>query len=198
MSLNRREFLHVMSMAAAAGMLPGTASAMSGGADKAAAAKASAEIYNQPMKGKVRLLHITDTHAQLKPIYFREPNVNLGTGPAFGKLPHVVGTKLLKEIGVKEGTPLAHAFTYINFQEASETYGKVGGFAHVKTLLDKLREQAGGRENTLTMDGGDLWHGSGTALWTRGGDMVEASNLLGVDIMTGHWEFTYTEVRSVA
>ena len=89
MSLNRREFLHVMSMAAAAGMLPGTASAMSGGADKAAALKASDEIYNQPMKGKVRLLHITDTHAQLKPIYFREPNVNLGTGPAFGKLPHV-------------------------------------------------------------------------------------------------------------
>ncbi|BCN93628.1 thiosulfohydrolase SoxB [Thiomicrorhabdus immobilis] len=195
MSLNRREFLHVMSMAAAAGMLPGTASAMSGGADKAAALKASDEIYNQPMKGKVRLLHITDTHAQLKPIYFREPNVNLGTGPAFGKLPHVVGTKLLKEIGVKENTPLAHAFTYMNFQDASEQYGKVGGFAHVKTLLDKLREQAGGRDNTLTMDGGDLWHGSGTALFTRGMDMVEASNLLGVDIMTGHWEFTYGEAE---
>ncbi|WEJ61760.1 5'-nucleotidase C-terminal domain-containing protein [Thiomicrorhabdus lithotrophica] len=191
MSLNRREFLHVMSMAAAAGMLPGTASAMSGGADKAAIAKASDEIYNQPMKGKVRLLHITDTHAQLKPIYFREPNVNLGTGPAFGKLPHVVGTKLLKEIGVEENTPLAHAFSYLNFQDASMQYGKVGGFAHVKTLLDKLREQAGGQNNTLTMDGGDLWHGSGTALFTRGMDMVEASNLLGVDIMTGHWEFTY-------
>jgi len=193
MSLNRREFLHVMSMAAAAGMLPGTASAMSGGADKAAAAKASMEIYNKPMKGKVRLLHITDTHAQLNPVYFREPNVNLGVGPAFGKLPHVVGTKLLKELGLKEGTPLAHAFTYMNFQDASLQYGKVGGFAHVKTLLDKLREQAGGRDNTLTMDGGDLWHGSGTALWTRGADMVEASNLLGVDIGTGHWEFTYTQ-----
>ncbi|WP_029407778.1 5'-nucleotidase C-terminal domain-containing protein [Thiomicrorhabdus sp. Milos-T2] len=193
MSLNRREFLHVMSMAAAAGMLPGTASAMSGGADKAAALKASDEIYNQPMKGKVRLLHITDTHAQLKPIYFREPNVNLGTGPAFGKLPHVVGHKLLKEIGVKENTPLAHAFTYLNFQDASMQYGKVGGFAHIKTLLDKLREQAGGQNNTLTMDGGDLWHGSGTALFTRGMDMVEASNLLGIDIMTGHWEFTYKE-----
>ena len=193
MSLNRREFLHVMSMAAAAGMLPGTANAMSGGSDKAAAAKASAEIYNQPMKGNVRLLHITDTHAQLKPIYFREPNVNLGVGPAYGKLPHVVGTKLLKEIGVAENTPLAHAFTYINFQDASEQYGKVGGFAHVKTLLDKMREQAGGRENTVTMDGGDLWHGSGTALFTRGMDMVEASNLLGVDIMTGHWEFTYKQ-----
>ena len=192
MSLNRREFLHVMSLAAAAGMLPSTASAMASG-DKAAATKASVEMYNQPMKGKVRLLHITDTHAQLKPIYFREPNVNLGIGPASGQLPHVVGTKLLKEIGVKENTPLAHAFSYLNFQEASEQYGKVGGFAHVKTLLDMLRDQAGGIQNTITMDGGDLWHGSGTALFTRGMDMVEASNLLGVDIMTGHWEFTYKQ-----
>jgi sulfur-oxidizing protein SoxB len=193
MSLNRREFLHVMSMAAAAGMLPGTASAMSGGANTVATSKATADIYNLPLKGKVRLLHITDTHAQLNPIYFREPNVNLGTGPAYGKLPHVVGAKLLKEIGVKENTPLAHAFSYLNFQDASEQYGKVGGFAHIKTLLDKLREQAGGRDNTLTMDGGDLWHGSGTALFTRGMDMVEASNILGVDIMTGHWEFTYKQ-----
>ena len=193
MSLNRREFLHVMSMAAAAGMLPGTAKAMSSGPDNKKGAAASMDMYNLPMKGKARILHLTDTHAQLNPIYFREPNVNLGTGPAYGKLPHVVGNKLLKELGIEANTPLAHAFTYINFQDASEQYGKVGGFAHVKTLLDKLREQAGGRDNTLTMDGGDLWHGSGTALWTRGQDMVEASNLIGVDVMTGHWEFTYNE-----
>ncbi|GAB6034426.1 5'-nucleotidase C-terminal domain-containing protein [Galenea microaerophila] len=191
MSLNRREFLHVMSMAAAAGMLPGTASAMSG--TKQTGTAATMDMYNLPMKGKVRLLHITDTHAQLKPIYFREPNVNLGIGPAYGKLPHIVGHKLLEVYGYKENTPLSYAFTFLNFQDAAEQYGKVGGFAHVKTLLDKLREQAGGRENTLTMDGGDLWHGSGTALWTRGQDMVEASNILGVDIMTGHWEFTYKE-----
>lgn len=198
MSLNRREFLHVMSLAAAAGMLPGAANAMSGSPEKKKGANVAAEMYNIPMKGKVRLLHITDTHAQLKPIYFREPNVNLGTGPAFGQIPHVVGSKLLKEIGVAENTPLAHAFSYINFQDASEQYGKVGGFAHIKTLLDKLREAAGGQGNTLTMDGGDLWHGSGTALWTRGQDMVEASNLLGVDVMTGHWEFTYAENEVLA
>ena len=191
MSLNRREFLHVMSMAAAAGMLPGTASAMSG--TKQTGTPATMDMYNLPMKGKVRLLHITDTHAQLKPIYFREPNVNLGTGPAYGKLPHIVGHKLLEVYGYKENSPLSYAFTFLNFQDAAEQYGKVGGFAHVKTLLDKLREQAGGRENTLTMDGGDLWHGSATALWTRGQDMVEASNILGIDIMTGHWEFTYKE-----
>ncbi len=198
MSLNRREFLHVMSLAAAAGMIPGSASAMSSKSSSKSGSAATAAMYDLPMKGKVRLLHITDTHAQLKPVYFREPNVNLGTGPAFGQLPHVVGTKLLKKIGVAEGTPLAHAFSYLNFQDASAQYGKVGGFAYVKTLLDKLRESAGGQDNTITMDGGDLWHGSGTALWTRGQDMVEASNLLGVDIMTGHWEFTYEEKEVLA
>lgn len=188
MSLNRREFLHVMSLAAAAGILPGTVNAMGSNNKKTGISPA---MYDIPMKGKVRLLHITDAHAQLNPIHFREPNVNLGVGPAYGKLPHIVGHKLLKEIGVKEDTALAHAFTFLNFQDAAQQFGKVGGFSHVKTLLDKLRESAGGTENTITMDGGDLWHGSGTALWTRGQDMVEASNMLGVDIMTGHWEFTY-------
>ena len=190
MSLNRREFLHVMSIAATAGMLPNTVLAMS---SSMVGTPASMDLYQVPMKGTARILHITDTHAQLNPIYFREPNVNLGVGPAFGQLPHVVGTKLINKLGIKENTPLAHAFSSLNFQDASEQYGKVGGFAHVKTLLDILRIQAGGQQNTITMDGGDLWHGSATALWTRGQDMVEASNLLGVDIMTGHWEFTYKE-----
>lgn len=192
MSLNRREFLHVLSMAAAAGLLP-TSSAAQSKLFAEDDSKLSAELYQVAMKGKVRILHLTDTHAQLKPIYFREPNVNLGVGPAYGKLPHIVGHNALEKMGIKENTPLAHAFTYLDFEEAARRYGKVGGFAHIKTLLDILREQAGGQQNTLTMDGGDLWHGSATALWTRGQDMVEASNLIGVDIMTGHWEFTYRE-----
>jgi sulfur-oxidizing protein SoxB len=194
MSLNRREFLHVMAIAAAAGMLPAGARAMGG---KPGEWSGDASMYNTPMKGNVRLLHITDTHAQLKPIFFREPNVNLGVGPAFGKLPHVVGKKLLAEVGVKEGTPEAYAFSYLDFENAAAKYGKVGGFAHLKTLIDMLRDQAGGRKNTLLMDGGDLWHGSATALWTRGMDMVEASNILGLDILTGHWEFTYQQEEVV-
>jgi sulfur-oxidizing protein SoxB len=189
MSLNRREFLHVMSMAAAAGMLPGAAKAMSG----KPGSELSDEMYKLPMKGNVRLLHMTDSHAQLKPVYFREPNVNLGIGPAFGKLPHVVGENLLEKLDIEPGTPKAHAFTYLNFQEAAEQYGKVGGFAHMKTAVDRLREAAGGKQNTVMMDGGDLWHGSATALWTRGKCMVDASNLLDVDVMVGHWEFTYKQ-----
>lgn len=195
MSLNRREFIHVMSMAAAAGILPSTSQAFSGQPKNQSQNTLSADMYQVPMRGKVRVLHITDTHAQLNPIYYREPNVNLGIGPAFGQLPHLVGTKLLDKLKIKAGTPLAHAFTHLDFQDSAVQLGKVGGFAHIKTLLDLLRDQAGGIQNTITMDGGDLWHGSGTALWTRGQDMVEASNLLGVDVMTGHWEFTYHQTE---
>ncbi len=151
------------------------------------------DFYNIPMKGNARLLHITDVHGQLNPVYFREPNVNLGVGDAYGRPPHVVGKKLLTKMALKPNSPEAYAYTYLNFENVAKIYGKTGGFAHIKTLLDRLRKQAGGKQNTLTIDGGDLWQGSGTALWTRGVDMVEASNIMGLDVMVGHWEFTYKE-----
>jgi sulfur-oxidizing protein SoxB len=191
MSLNRREFLHVMAVAAAAGMLPAGAKAMGG---KPVDWK---KEYDMPLKGNVRLIHTTDSHAQLKPIHFREPNVNLGVGPAHAQRPHIVGKKLLESLAkdgveIKEGSPEAYAFTYLDFDKAAKKYGKLGGYAHMKTLIDRLREQAGAG-NSIHMDGGDTWHGSATALWTRGMDMVEATNILGVDVMTGHWEFTYQQ-----
>ena len=194
MNLNRREFMQMMGVGAAAGMFAGC-SQNPARFSRAKAGQALGRLYNLPMQGKVRILHITDTHAQLKPVYFREPNVNLGMGPAFGKLPHLVGSNLLNEVNVPANSPESYAFTYLNFDEAANTYGKVGGFSHIKTLLGQLREAAGGQQNTVTLDGGDLWHGSATSLWTRGRDMVEASNLLGVDAMVGHWEFTYAEAE---
>ncbi len=148
------------------------------------------DFYQTGPSGDVRLLHITDTHAQLNPIYFREPNINLGLGDAYGKLPHLVGRNLLREFPTSDAR-MVHALTYLDFTEAAERFGKVGGFAHLKTLIDRLRTDANG--NALLLDGGDTWQGSGTALWTRGQDMVNACNLLGVDVMTGHWEFTYLE-----
>lgn len=154
--------------------------------------RAESAIFDTTPFGQVRLMHITDCHAQLNPIYFREPNVNLGLYDAKGRPPHVVGASLLAEFGIKAGSPEAHAFTYLGFQEAARRFGKVGGFAHLKTLVDRLRGEYG-REQTLLMDGGDTWQGSATSLWTRGQDMVDACNLLGVDVMTGHWEFTYLE-----
>ncbi|NEV62934.1 thiosulfohydrolase SoxB [Thiorhodococcus minor] len=183
MSLSRREFIRLMSLAGAAGMLPMSARA---------AQKKPSDLYEIPKFGNLRLLHITDTHAQLNPIYFREPNVNIGIGPAMGKPPHLVGEHLLKYFDIPPGGIESHAFTYLDYVAGAETFGSVGGFAHLKTLVDRLRAGAGDG-NSLLLDGGDTWQGSGTAYWTRGMDMVGACNLLGVDVMTGHWEFTYRD-----
>ncbi len=190
MSISRREFMQVMGMAAAAGMLPGCD--RNNGKNTGTAAKAPRDTYHVPKFGNVTLMHMTDCHAQLLPIYFREPSVNLGFGKALGQPPHLVGNKFLKHFGVQPNTLAAHAFTYLNYVEAAKTYGKVGGFAHLRTLIKRLRADLG-EDRSMLLDGGDTWQGSGTAYWTRGKDMVHASNLLGVDVMTGHWEFTYLE-----
>jgi S-sulfosulfanyl-L-cysteine sulfohydrolase len=183
MSLSRREFIRLMGIAGAAGMFPASAFA---------AKRMPADLYEVPKFGNVTLLHITDTHAQLNPVFFREPNVNIGIGPAFGKAPHVVGEAFLKHFGIEPGGIESHAFTFLDFDEGAEKYGTVGGFAHLKTLVDRIRSERGDG-NSLLLDGGDTWQGSGTAYWTRGLDMVGACNLLGVDVMTGHWEFTYLD-----
>jgi len=186
--LDRRDFLKIMGLGAGAAVIPALIPGQAFSSNKPPAG-----FYDLPMKGNVRLLHITDVHGQLKPVYFREPNVNLGVADAYGRPPHLVGKKLLKAMGLEPNTPESYAYTYLNFEHDAAQYGKTGGFAHLKTLLDGLRKQAGGKNNTLTIDGGDLWQGSGTSLWTRGVDMVEASNILGLDVMVGHWEFTYRE-----
>ncbi len=191
MSLSRREFIKVLGAGSAAGMISGC------GGDASAKLSSQDNMYEVPKTGNARILHITDTHGNLLPNYFREPNVNLGFGKTFGQLPHVVGNNLLKEIGVKPGSPEAYAFTYNNFEDLAAKYGKTGGFGQIKTVLESLRESAGGVQNTLTVDGGDTWQGSGTSLWTRGADMVEACNMLGVDVMVGHWEFTYKEEETL-
>lgn len=194
MSLNRREFMQVMGMAAAAGMLPGCDSKPG---SENSATSAPGDVYNIPKFGNVTLMHMTDCHAQLLPIYFREPNVNMGVGRAYGQPPHLVGNKLLEHFSIKPDSLEAHAFTYINYDEAAKTYGKVGGFAHLRTLVKKIRADHGANK-TLLLDGGDTWQGSGTAYWTRGKDMVGACNLLGVDVMTGHWEFTYLDEEVIS
>jgi sulfur-oxidizing protein SoxB len=190
--MDRREFLRLLGIGALAGSAAGCASARQGstGSDLAG-------MYDVPSFGNARLLHFADCHAQLMPVYFREPNVNIGVGERAGELPHLVGQALLEYAGIRPGTAEAHAFTYLDFEAEARRLGKVGGFSHLATLVKKLRAEApGGR--ALLLDSGDTWQGSGTALWTRGMDMVDACNLLGVDIMTGHWEFTYQEdeVRS--
>jgi sulfur-oxidizing protein SoxB len=172
--LQRREFLQLLSLAAFAGasLRP-----------RVSEAQAAAELYDLPAFGNVSLLHITDVHAQLLPVYFREPSINLGK---------LVGEHLLKKFGFQRGSAQAHAFTHLDFESLARRYGKVGGFAHLATLVKRLRAS---RPHALLLDGGDSWQGSATALWTRGADMIGAQQRLGVDYMTAHWEFTYGAER---
>ena len=188
MTISRREFIRLLGMAGAAGMMPSSIFA---------AMRQPSDLYEVPKFGNATIMHITDTHAQLNPVYFREPNVNLGLGSALGNAPHVVGNAFLKYFGIEPGGIESHAFTFLNFDEAAAKYGRVGGFAHLKTLVQRLRDDRG-PGNSLLLDGGDTWQGSGTAYWTRGKDMVGACNLLGVDVMTGHWEFTYLDEEVIA
>ncbi|WP_126444004.1 thiosulfohydrolase SoxB [Sulfuricystis multivorans] len=184
MSMNRREFMQVLAAASAAGFVLDSRSLL--------AAQGGERFYDLPRFGNVHFLHFTDCHAQLLPIWFREPDVNLGVGSMQGKTPHLVGEKLLKAYGIKAGSREAHAFTYLDFVQAAKTYGKVGGFAHLATLVKQLRAS---RPGALLLDGGDTWQGSATALWSKGQDMVDACKLLAVDVMTGHWEYTYGDKR---
>ena len=162
--MQRREFVQLLAVASLAGasLRP-----------RASAAQAAAQLYDLKPFGNVTLLHITDTHAQLLPVYFREP---------FG----------LEKYNVKPGTPLAYAHTSADFVALAKRYGKVGGFAHLATLVKRLRAS---RPHALLLDGGDSWQGSATALWTKGADMMGAQERLGVDYMTAHWEFTYGMAR---
>jgi sulfur-oxidizing protein SoxB len=178
--VNRREFLQAVAAAAAAGLPVDGRAALD--------LSAGAAFYDGIERfGNVGLIHVTDCHAQLRPVHFREPNVNLGVGAARGAPPHLVGEALLKRFGIAPGTREAHAFTYLDYTAAARAYGALGGFAHLATLVNRLRAA---RPGALLLDGGDTWQGSATALWTKGQDMVDAGKLLGVDVMTGHWEFT--------
>ena len=181
--MRRRELLKLLTAAAVSGVVPRIGVAAEGD-----------ELYDIGKFGNARVLHMTDTHAQLKPVHFREPSVNIGVGSMAGKPPHLVGEAFLKRFGFAPKTRAAHAFTYLDFDEAAHRYGKLGGFAHLKTLVERLRAQAGAGRSLL-IDGGDLWQGSGLANLMKGEDMVEAANLLGIEAMTAHWEFTYGEER---
>ena len=182
MNLTRREFSSVLTAAAVAGFP----------LSREASAREAAVNYDVPKTGNVHLLHMTDCHAQLLPIYFREPSANIGIAAMRGNAPHLVGQNLVKYAALQAGSPLAYAHTYLDFERAALQYGKVGGFAHIATLVKQLKLS---RPGALLLDGGDTWQGSATSLWTNAQDMVDAAKLLGVDVMTAHWEFTYGEER---
>ena len=184
MTIHRREFLKTLAIASAGGL--GLHS------DFSLAQQSATAFYDIPSYGNVHLLHFTDSHAQLLPVYFREPSINLGAGPSLAKTPHLVGEAFLKANGIAAGSRDAYAFTYLNFAQAAKNYGRLGGFAQLSTLVQQLKTS---RPGALLLDGGDTWQGSATALWTKGQDMVQASLALCVDMMTAHWEMTLGEQR---
>ena len=178
--MRRRDVLKVLAAASLSGVVPRIGLA------------AANDPYDIGRFGNARVLHMTDSHAQLLPVYFREPSVNIGVGAMAGQPPHLVGQAFLEHFGIEPGSRGSYAFTFLDYQEAAHRYGHMGGFAHMKTLIDRLRSEAGAG-NSVLLDGGDLWQGSGLADAMQGADMVEVGNLLGIEAMTGHWEFTYGE-----
>ncbi len=184
---SRREFL--MAATATSALL---GSGMAGSWSRLMAQQGLSEetLLAMEPKGNVTLVHITDIHAQLKPIYFREPSINLGIGDVTGKPPHVTGADFLKLYGIEPNTPEAYALTSVDFVALAKAYGKMGGLDRIATIVKRIRSERGA-ENCLLLDGGDTWQGSYTANKTLGQDMITVMNALEPDAMTGHWEFTY-------
>jgi S-sulfosulfanyl-L-cysteine sulfohydrolase len=181
MRIRRRQFLKLSAAALLSSRLP-----------RRARAADNPSVYDLERFGNARILHLTDSHAQLNPVYFREPSVNIGVGEMQGRPPHLVEKAFLARFGLSADSADAYAFTSLDFEKSAPRFGKLGGFAHLKTLIDHLRGDVG-QDRALLLDGGDLWQGTGLTHAAKGADMVEAANLLGVEAMTGHWEFTYGE-----
>ncbi len=182
MRLGRRDFLQLLSIAGAGSFFAPGAMQAAWGSDK--------DPYDIPAFGNVTLLHMTDSHAQLLPVWWREPDTNIGVGSVLNQTPHLCGKWMLDYYGVNHGKRNEYSFSCLDFATLAHQYGKIGGYAHIATLVKRYRQQLGA-ERTLLLDGGDSWQGSATSLWTKGEDMVGAQNLLGVDDFVGHWEFTF-------
>ncbi|CAG7856388.1 partial sulfur-oxidizing protein SoxB, partial [biofilm metagenome] len=176
--MQRREFLYYLSLLGISPTLPSCLSTV------------PAALYPASNFGNVTLLHFTDCHAQLLPVYYREPEHNVGINGINKQPPYLTGHDFLRFFGIQPSTKEAYAYTHQNFANAAQVFGKMGGFAELATLIKQIKTQSA-HTNFLLLDGGDSWQGSATALWSEAKDMVAVCNLLGVDLMTGHWEFTY-------
>jgi sulfur-oxidizing protein SoxB len=177
--ITRRDLLKLVAVAAASGVSPRALEA----------GEAAERLLDFPALGNVTLLHITDSHGAARPVFYREPDTLVGVGPERGRPPYLTGEALLRTYAIPRGSARAYACTSLDFVALAARYGRMGGYAHLATLVKRYRAERPGR--TLLLDGGDTIQGSALALWTRGEDMVRLSNQLGVDVFTPHWEFTY-------
>ena len=180
MEVTRRDFLKLAVIAGGVGAMSRQAFAD--------AMKPDRLLEFQPL-GNVTLLHITDTHATLLPVYYREPDTLIEVAERKNKPPYVTGEAFLRAYGFKRGSAEAYAYTYLDFTKLAAQFGKMGGYAHLATLVKRVQSERPGK--TILLDGGDTLQGSATSLWSRGLDMLEATNQLGVEVFTAHWEFVY-------
>ncbi|WP_192966302.1 thiosulfohydrolase SoxB [Phycobacter azelaicus] len=187
--ISRRDFLQV-SMAASA--LVGASGFGNWGRLAAQQSLTQDQLLEFDTFGNISIIHVTDIHAQLKPIYFREPSINLGVGANKGQVPHITGADFRKAYGIADGSPSAYALTYDDFSSLAKGYGRVGGLDRMSTVINSIRAD---RPDALLLDGGDTWHGSMTCYKTEGQDMVNVMNALKPDAMTFHWEFTLGSER---
>ncbi|MBM4207976.1 MAG: thiosulfohydrolase SoxB [Gammaproteobacteria bacterium] len=176
--MRRREFLHCLGLLGLSSLLASCSSSI------------PATLYPAEDFGNATLLHFTDCHAQLLPIYYREPDRDSSINGLHKQTPDMADLEFLRFVGIQPHSKEAYALTQLDFVKAARLFGKMGGFAELAALIKQIKTNSQ-HENIVLLDGGDSWQGSATALWTQGKDMVEACNLLGVDVMTGHWEFTY-------
>lgn len=184
MGITRREFLQIATLAAGVTAISPSALARN---------LTPENLFKFKSTGNITILHTTDTHAQLVPMFYREPDTNIGVGENRGKPPHITGKEFLGYFGFKPGTLESYAYTSDDFLNLAKKYGKVGGYTHIASIVKRIRAERDGK--VLFIDGGDSLQGSATALWSRGEDMVRVMNKMGYDVMTGHWEFTYPEER---
>ncbi len=183
--ISRREFLQAS--VAASAILGASGTGIWGRLAAQQRLMSQDDLLNMDPVGNVTLIHVTDLHAEVKPIYFREPGINLGVGEVQGLPPHVTGTDFLNLYDIEPGSPRAYALTNTDFEALAAQYGRMGGLDRIATVVNHIRAE---RPGALLLDGGDTWQGSLTALRTDGGDMVRLMNALGVEAMTSHWEFT--------
>ncbi|MCC7016938.1 MAG: thiosulfohydrolase SoxB [Rhodospirillales bacterium] len=180
MEVTRRDFVVLAAIAAGSGLMPRETFAQAIGPER---------LLDFQALGNVTLLHMTDSHATLLPVYYREPDTLLPIGDEIGRPPYITGEAALKYFGFAKGSLDAHAFTHVDFAELARRYGKMGGYAHIATLVNRVRAERPGK--VLFLDGGDTLQGSATSTWTQGRDMVDVINQIGVELFTAHWEFTF-------
>ncbi len=195
MDINRRDFMQIAMALGIIGVAGAGTNLFAGEAGKEKIKNLTfTDIVDFEAKGKATILHICDLHAHIKPLYWREPSTLISAKNLVGTPGFICGDSFMEHYGIKAGSLDQYFDTHNNFSELAKKFGKMGGISHMKPIIDHVKKSRGS-ENVLLLDSGDTWQGTAVALKTKGEAIIDAQNYLGVDVMVGHWEFTYGKER---